>query len=37
MLKFKKTEIGDIDVFREYTQKPGEFSCENTFVNMLVW
>ena len=37
MLKFKKTEIGDIDVFKKYIGGDGEFSCESAFVNLLVW
>lgn len=37
MLKFKKTEIGDIDVFKKYIGVDGEFSCESSFVNLLVW
>ena len=37
MLKFKKTEIGDIDVFKKYICGDGEFSCESAFVNLLVW
>lgn len=37
MLNFKKTEIADIDIFKRYLTDDGEFSCENTFVNLLVW
>ena len=37
MLNFKKFEIDDIDIYREYTSNNKEFSCENSFVNLLVW
>lgn len=37
MLKFKKTEIGDIEIFKRYIGFSGEFSCESAFVNLLVW
>lgn len=37
MLKFKKTEIGDIEVFKKYIGFSGELSCESAFVNLLVW
>ena len=37
MLKFKKTEIGDIEVFKRYIGFSGELSCESAFVNLLVW
>ena len=37
MLNFKKFEIADIDIYREYTLNNKEFSCENSFVNLLVW
>ena len=37
MLEFKKIEIDDIDVYRKFTEETSEFSCENAFVNLLVW
>ena len=37
MLNFKNIEIEDIDIYRKFTGKTCEFSCENSFVNLLVW
>ena len=37
MLKFKKTEIEDIEVFKKYIGFSGELSCESAFVNLLIW
>ncbi len=37
MLEFKKVTIEDIDIYREYMKNNKEFSCENSFVNLLVW
>lgn len=37
MLQFKKTEIADAAVFRQFLGSNGELSCENTFCNMLIW
>lgn len=37
MLKFKKTEIEDIEIFKKYIGSSRELSCESAFVNMLVW
>ena len=37
MLKFKKTEIEDIAVFKKYIGFSGELSCESAFVNLLIW
>ena len=37
MLKFKKTEIEDIEVFKKYIGFSEELSCESAFVNLLVW
>ena len=37
MLKFKKTEIEDIKVFKRYIGFSDELSCESAFVNLLVW
>lgn len=37
MLTFKKFEISDIEKIKEYTNIHGNFSCETSFVNLLVW
>lgn len=37
MLNFKKIEISDVDVYNEFMKNNKEFSCENSFVNLLVW
>lgn len=37
MLKFKNVEIEDIDIYKESMKNNKEFSCENSFVNLLVW
>ncbi len=37
MLNFKNTEIEDIKIFEKYIFINEELSCENAFVNMLVW
>lgn len=37
MLKFKKTEIENIEIFKKYIGFSGELSCESAFVNLLVW
>ncbi|MGN0493023.1 MAG: DUF2156 domain-containing protein [Acutalibacteraceae bacterium] len=37
MLKFKKTEIEDIEIFKRYIGFSGEISCESAFVNLLIW
>lgn len=37
MLKFKNVEIEDIDIYKEFMKNKKEFSCENSFVNLLVW
>lgn len=37
MLNFKKIEINDIDIYKDYTLPNNELSCENSFVNLLVW
>ena len=36
MLNFKKVEPKDIEAYKRFL-KTGEMSCENTFVNLLVW
>ena len=37
MLKFKKVEIEDIEIFKKYVGFSGELSCESAFVNLLIW
>ena len=37
MLSFKNIEIDDIEIYNEYMKNNKEFSCENSFVNLLVW
>ena len=37
MLKFKKIEISDIEKIKTHTNIQGNFSCETSFVNLLVW
>lgn len=37
MLSFKKIEISDIEIYNEYMKNSDELSCENAFVNLLVW
>ena len=37
MLEFKKIEIKDIETIKTYISLTGKFSCENNFVNLLVW
>ena len=37
MLNFKKIEISDIEKIKKYTNINGNFSCETSFVNLLVW
>lgn len=37
MLEFKNIEIKDIKTYTEFIKNNGEFSCENTFVNLLIW
>lgn len=37
MLNFKKIEISDVEIFREFQKKSNEISCENAFVNLFVW
>lgn len=37
MLDFKKIEITDIDTIKQIIEHSGELSCENSFVNLLVW
>lgn len=37
MLEFKKIEISDIETYYKYMKNSSELSCENAFVNLLVW
>lgn len=37
MLRFKKIELEDLEIYKEYMKNNKEFSCENSFVNLLVW
>ena len=37
MLEFKKIDINDKELYSGFFKKTKELSCENTFVNMLVW
>lgn len=37
MLKFKKVEIEDLEIYKKFTQNTKELSCENSFVNLLIW
>ncbi|MBQ3052942.1 MAG: DUF2156 domain-containing protein [Clostridia bacterium] len=37
MLKFKNVKIEDIDIYKKFMKNNKEFSCENSFVNLLVW
>lgn len=37
MLKFRKIEIEDIEIFKKLTKNNNEISCENAFVNLYVW
>ncbi len=37
MLEFKKIEIDDYKTYWEFYKNSGELSCENSFVNLLVW
>ncbi|MBR6509125.1 MAG: DUF2156 domain-containing protein [Clostridia bacterium] len=37
MLEFKKIELSDLDLYKKFTASNKEFSCENSFVNLLVW
>ena len=37
MLNFKKIEIEDIEIYKKFMQENCEFSCENAFINLLIW
>lgn len=37
MLNFKKIEKDDIEIFKGFEAADSELSCENAFVNLLVW
>ncbi len=37
MLQFKKVELNDLEKYNSFIKASNEASCENAFVNMLVW
>lgn len=37
MLNFKDIEIDDFNILKPFLQESGELSCENNFVNLLIW
>ena len=37
MLNFKKIEIADKEICKKFLKNENELSCENSFVNMLIW
>ena len=37
MLNFKKIKIEDFNEYKRCTENNKEFSCENSFINLLVW
>lgn len=37
MLEFKEIDIKDYKTYYEYYKNSGELSCENSFLNMLIW
>ena len=37
MLKFKEIEIEDFEIYKKFMKNTKELSCENSFVNLLVW
>lgn len=37
MLEFKKIKLEDAEAFMQYISDIDEYSCENAFVNLLVW
>lgn len=37
MLEFRNLEIDDAKIYNEYLKNSGELSCENSFVNLIVW
>ncbi len=37
MLKFKKIELKDLEILKEFAISSGRFSCESNFVNLFVW
>ena len=37
MLNFKEITAKDYDIFKRYLNNIGQNSCENAFVNMLIW
>lgn len=37
MLKFKKIEINDIEIYKKFMLDTAELSCDASFINLLVW
>lgn len=37
MIEFKEIELKDFDIYNEFIKDNNLFSCENPFVNLLVW
>ena len=37
MLNFRKIELEDFNEYKRCTENNKEFSCENSFINLLVW
>jgi len=37
MLDFKKITLEDKEIIDDFLKNDNELSCENTFVNLLVW
>ena len=37
MLNFKEITIEDYPTFKKFIDKPGEMSCDVSFLNLLVW
>lgn len=36
-MEFKKLSVTDADEVRGFLNREGQFSCENTFINLLIW
>ena len=37
MLQFKNIEIDDIEIYKKYSRKIEDLSCENSFANLIIW
>ena len=37
MLEFKNFEIKDVEKIKKYTNIKGAYSCETSFINLLIW